>query len=657
MSKVSAPYGSWPSPYTSELLTGDVTRVSACRFDGASLYWLESRPSESGRTVLVRHSVNGGHVDVTPPAYDVRSRVHEYGGGAFDVHGEVVVFVNQADQRIYRLNTRADQAVPQAITPDGPFRYGDLRLDPQGRRLLCVREDHDPAHREPVNTIVSVDVSQLNDDGGRVVVSGPDFVASPELDRTGDRLAWVSWDHPNMPWDGTELWTGQLGDDGRLDDVRNVAGGPGESVHDPRWAPDGRLAFLSDRTGWWNLYVLDVTDPHAEATPMCRLDTDFGVPPGLLGVSGYGFTTEGHLLCQRTERGVDHLELLDPANGNRTPVDVDAMCLHGVAVGANAAATIAVGPTTPLSVIRLSLPGLDSEVVRRSTTHEFSTADVSVPEPVEWSDADGRPVHGFLYSPENEGFQGPDDELPPLLLLSHGGPTGRAIPGFSVDVQYWTSRGFAVLDVNYGGSLGYGRQYRDRLTGLWGVVDVADCASGAVAMADQGRVDPARLAIRGGSAGGYTTLSALAFTDVFQAGASYFGVSDLETLARDTHKFESRYLDRLVGPYPQRRERYVERSPIHQLDSLTAPMVLFQGTEDKVVPPDQAQSMAAAVRAKGLPVALLMFDGEGHGFRRAESIRRAVEAELYFYGRVFGFDPADQLEPIWIDNLDTSRSR
>lgn len=608
--------------------------------------------------MLVRQPADGECADVTPAPYDVRSRVHEYGGGAYAVLDGVVVFVNQADQRIYRVDAAADDGKPQPITPEGDFRYGDLRIDARRQHVLCVREDHSLADSEPVNTLVSVELSGPNDDGGQILVSGSDFVSSPRLDSAGDRLAWVTWDHPNMPWDGSTLWSGRLSESGELADRQRVAGGLSESVHDPRWAPDGRLVFLSDRTGWWNFYAAVVTetdatdaDADARSVPMAPLDLDFGASPGSLGASGYDFTADGRLLCTWTDQGIGHLGLLELTGGSPSPLDSDATFVNSVSTSGEAAAFVAAYPSAPQSVVRLTLPGADGDVVRRSTSHEFDAGTISVPEPVEWSNPEGQPVYGFLYEPVNAEFQAPHDELPPLLVFSHGGPTGMAVPSFNVSVQYWTSRGFAVLDVNYGGSLGYGRAYRERLAGRWGIVDVADCASGALALAAQGRVDPARLAIRGGSAGGYTTLCALTFTDVFKAGASYFGVGDLERLTQDTHKFESRYLDSLVGPYPEERDRYVERSPIHHLDQLACPVILFQGTDDKVVPPGQARDMAAAVRAKGLPVALLMFDGEGHGFLKAENIKRAVEAELYFYGRVFGFPLADPVEAIAIDNL------
>lgn len=668
MNTAVASYGSWRSPFTTDLLTSDTIGLSACRLDGEDLYWVELRPAEAGRSVLVRQPADGERTDVTAAPYDVRSRVHEYGGGAYAVLEGLVVFVNKADQRIYRVDATADDGKPQPITPAGEFRYGDLRIDGRRQHVLCVREDHSPTDSEPVNTLVRVELAGPNDDGGQVLVSGSDFVSSPRLDTTGDRLAWVTWDHPNMPWDGSTLWTGRLSESGELSERQRVGGGPTESVHDPRWAPDGRLVFLSDRTGWWNFYAAVVTetdadadadasdadadaDADAQSVALAPLDLEFGTHPGSLGASGYDFTADGRLLCTWTDQGIGHLGLLELTGGSLSPLDSDATFVTSVSTSGEAAAFVASYPTAPQSVVRLTLPGLDSQVVRRSTSRDFDAGAISVAEPVEWTNPDGQPVYGFLYEPVNAEFQAPHDELPPLLVFSHGGPTGMAVPSFNVSVQYWTSRGFAVLDVNYGGSLGYGSAYRERLIGRWGIVDVADCASGALALAARGRVDPARLAIRGGSAGGYTTLCALTFTDVFKAGASYFGVGDVERLAQDTHKFESRYLDSLIGRYPEERDRYVERSPIHHLDRLACPVILFQGTDDKVVPPDQARDMAAAVRAKGLPVALLMFEGEGHGFLKAENIKRAVEAELYFYGRVFGFPLADTVEAISIDNL------
>jgi len=650
MSPPIAPAGSWCSPFTAESLTADIVGLAECCLDGADVYWLELRPAESGRSVLVRRTADGGCADVTPAPFDVRSRVHEYGGGAYAVHDGLVVFVNESDQRIYRVDA-AEQAEPTPISPVGDLRYGDLRID-RGRRLvICVREDHDPTHAEPVNTLVGLRLDGSNDDGGRVLVSGSDFVSSPELDTDGRQLAWVTWDHPNMPWDGSALWAGRLDEQGGLSDERQVAGGPREAIGNPRWAPDGQLVFLSDRTGWWNFYAVDVGERELETVALLPMEADFGRSPGRLGLSGYDFTDENLLLCTWTEQGFGRLGLLDPGSASLSPVETESTSYDSVRSSGDFAVFIASHPASPSSIVRLSLTGHGSQAMRRSTNLEFPAGSVSRCEPVEWRNANGEVVHGFLYPPTNAEFEAPAGELPPLLVHSHGGPTGMTVPGFNLGVQYWTSRGFAVLDVNYGGSTGHGREYRERLLGKWGIVDVADCAAGATALAVQGRVDPARLAIRGWSAGGYTTLCALAFTDVFQAGASHFGVADLETLARDTHKFESRYLDSLVGPYPEARDRYVERSPIHHLERLDCPMILFQGAEDKVVPPAQAQDMADAVRAKGVPVVLLMFEGGGHGFLRAETIKRTAEAELYFYGRVFGFELADPVEPVTIDNL------
>jgi dipeptidyl aminopeptidase/acylaminoacyl peptidase len=648
----TAPYGSWTSPITTELLTAGTVRLAETRIDGQDVYWVEGRAGEGGRAVLVRRTPDGSSLDLTPAPFNVRSRVHEYGGGAYTVRDGVVVFANFDDLRLYLLDPGAPDAGPGPLTPEGGFRYAAPEFDVRRGRLIAVREDHTDPDVEPVNTLVCLDIGGSNDDGGRVIVDGSDFVTSPTLDPDGRRLAWVTWDHPAMPWDRTTVWVADVTEDGSLGPARAITDGT-YAAGQPRWAPDGRLFYISEQSGWANLTHLDVDDPGGGAASLPLLKLEFGRPGWFLGSSAYDFTADGRLLCGVVDQGVGRLVLLDPVGGGLTPVDTPAVDFDGIRVSGDAAVFTAAFPAESSAVIRLGLHGdkTVSEVLRRSTDQSLEAASISVAETVEWTNTRGQNVHGFFYLPPNAAVAVAPDELPPLLVLSHGGPTGMATSGLSLELQYWTSRGFAVLDVNYGGSTGFGRAYRDRLRGEWGVVDVEDCATGARAMADLGHVDGDRLAIRGGSAGGYTTLCALAFTDVFRAGASHFGIGDLEALVRDTHKFESRYVDGLIGPYPEAAELYRERSPINHVDHLSSPMILLQGTDDEVVPPDQAQSMADALRAKGLPVALLMFEGEGHGFRQQANITRALEAELYFYGRIFGFTPADPIEPVPIDNL------
>jgi dipeptidyl aminopeptidase/acylaminoacyl peptidase len=653
----SAPYGAWHSPIKAADLTAGSVDLTQPVVDGPDLYWLEGRPSEGGRVVLVRRTPDGETHDVTPPPFNVRSRVHEYGGGAYDVVGGVVVFSNYLDQRVYRmeLNDPGGAQSPIAITPRGALRYGDLRLDVPGRAVYAVCEDHTgvgESASEPVNRLVRLGLESDNDDGGVVLVDGHDFFSSPTLSPGRGQLAWVQWDHPHMPWDETELCVADISDDGIISGERTVGGGPGESAFQPRWAADGLLLFLSDRTGWWNLYAAPVATAPGEAVPLWPEPYDFADPQWGLGMSSYGIAGSGVLLCTWTVDGYARVGVLDLATGERTTLETDVSTVSALCVRRDVAFLSVGYVDRPTALVRMDLgePG-EWEVVRTSTSYRIDPAFISVPEPVTWRNSAGQDVHGFYLPPRNPSYAAPDGDLPPLLVLSHGGPTSMTKPALRPENLYWTTRGIGVLQVNYGGSSGYGRAYRERLRGQWGIVDVDDCTSGALAMAEAAKADRRRLAIRGGSAGGYTTLAALAFRDVFAAGASMFGIGDLETLARDTHKFESRYIDGLVGPYPEARDRYVERSPIHHVDSIRCPMLLLQGTADPVVPPSQAEAMAEAVRAKGLPVALLLFEGEGHGFRRAESVVRALEAEAYFYSRVFGFELAEPVEPVDIDNL------
>lgn len=638
------PYGTWPSIITPELVTSGTVGLSSPQLDGDTLYWLESRPSEGGRVGLWRRVGDHPSEVVLPAPYNIRSRVHEYGGGAYAVRDGVIVFSDVADGRLHRLDTGSDQAGPVALTESDGYRYADLRVHPDRRLVLAVREDH-TGEGEPTNAIVALDLDTVGD--GTVLCSGADFYADPELSSDGE-LAWTEWNHPAMPWDATRVRRGRLIDD-RVVDVADVAGGESESAVHPRWAPGGELIVVSDRTGWWNLYA--VRD--GVTTPLWPADAEFATPQWVFGDQPYVVLGSRRLLVTHLADGVTSLCVLDRDSGTLRPILPSGLSGPLTAAGDRAAAIIA-DPDRPA---RLAAVDLATEVwgdVRLASDQALPAQWVSIPRPVSWpstlADVPGE-VHGWYYPPTNPDRSAPAGELPPMITISHGGPTSFADTDFAIGLQYWTSRGFAVLDVNYRGSTGYGRPYRDALRLRWGVVDVADCADGAAAMVDQGLADPARLIVRGGSAGGYTTLRALTTTDVFTAGISFYGVADVEALARDTHKFEARYLDGLIGPYPEAVATYQERSPLRHVDRLSVPLLLLQGSDDAVVPPNQAETMAAAVRGKGLPVAMIIFEGEGHGFRRADSIRAALEAQLFFLGRVFGFDPADELPPITIDNL------
>lgn len=643
-----APYGSWASPITSELLVRGSVRILEIKVDGDDVYWIESRPTEAGRYVIVRRTPDGRTQDINPAPFNARTRVHEYGGGAFHVDNGTVYFANYADQRVYRQDPGG---APRPITPDLPLRYADFNSDRRRGRLICVREDHRGAHgpeQDAVNTIVALDSDGGDlETGGTVLLSGADFYSNPRVSPDGTRLCWLSWNHPNMPWDGTELWVGTIASDGSISDARLVAGGENESIFQPEWSPDGILYFVSDRSGWWNLYRW--REEQIEA--LAPMEAEFGEPQWVFGQSTYAFASPTRIICAYTQGGRWYIGDLDLTGPTLRTIPAPWTLVDLIQTGPGFVVFRAATPTEPTAIVRHDLATGQTEVLRRSATVEIDSGYISVPGTIEFPTEGGLTAYGFFYPPKNKDFTGPEGELPPLVVISHGGPTGSSSAAFSLQTQYWTSRGFAILDVNYGGSTGYGRAYRERLNGKWGIVDVDDCVNGARYLAEEGLVDGNRLAIRGWSASGYTTLAALTFRSVFKAGASHYGISDLEAMVRDTHKFESRYLDRLVAPYPEGRDVYLERSPIHFVDRLSCPLILFQGLEDKVVPPNQAQMMYEAVKAKGLPVALVLFEGEQHGFRKAENIRRALDGEWYFLSRVFGFELPEPIEPVEIENL------
>jgi dipeptidyl aminopeptidase/acylaminoacyl peptidase len=637
------PYGSWKSPITSDLIVAETIGLGEIRLDGEDMYWTEMRPSEGGRYVIVRRTPDGHIADMTLPPFNARTRVHEYGGGAYLLDDGTIYVSNFADQRLYR---QTPGSPPAPLTPESDLRYADGVMDRRRGRLICVREDHTVKGREAVNTLVGLDLERGGE--GKVLVSGHDFYSSPRLSPDGTRLAWLAWNHPNMPWDGTELWVAEINADGSLGRTELVAGGVDVSIFQPEWSPDGLLYFVCDATGWWNIcrWQGDYSEWVCE-----RWDAEFGRPQWLFGMSTYAFESARRLICSYSERGAWRLGILDTTTGELEEIASPYTDISGLRAAPGRIVFLGGSPTEPLSVVHFDLVTREFTVLRRSTTLTVDPGYLSVPRAVEFPTENGLTAYGFYYPPQNRDYAAPPGERPPLLVKSHGGPTAAASTGLNLGIQYWTSRGIAVLDVNYGGSTGYGRAYRQRLNDQWGIVDVDDCVSGARYLVEQGLVDGHRLAIDGGSAGGYTTLCALTFRDVFKAGASYYGVSDLEALTKDTHKFESRYSDRLVGPYPERRDLYIERSPIHFTDRLSCPVILLQGLEDKIVPPNQAEMMVEALRKKGLPVAYIAFAGEQHGFRRAENIKRSLDAELYFYSKIFGFELADPVEPVPIENL------
>ena len=648
MSRV-APYGSWKSPITSELYASAYVGLSEVQLEDGTVYWNELRPKEQGRYVVVQLQTDGTTHDITPPGFNARTRVHEYGGGSYLVDKGTVYFSNYSDQRLYRQKLGSS---PEALTPLVDVRYADGVIDHQSNRIVSVREDH-TVKGEAVNTIVSVDLASGGP--GEVLVSGNNFYSSPRISPDGRQLAYLTWNHPNMPWDGTELWVSTFDADGKPVNSQRVAGGLKESVYQPEWSPDNRLYFVSDRTGWWNIYRSN----NGRAEAICPLEAEFGGPQWVFRQSHYGFASPRQIICIYTMKGGTHLARLDTVTGRLeeilTPYSGGARQIRDIAVGPDHAVFVGGSPTEAESIVQIDLRTPKLTVLRRSRNVTVDNRYLSIPRHVEFQTTNGLTAHSFYYPAKNPDYSAPASEKPPLIAICHGGPTGQTSTVLRYSIQYWTSRGIAVLDVDYGGSTGYGRPYRERLNGQWGVVDVDDCVNGARHLIQNGEVDRNRVAIEGGSAGGYTTMCALTFRDFFKAGASYFGISDLETFVKDTHKFESRYLDRLVGPYPEKKDLYRERSAINYVERVSCPMILFQGLEDKIVPPDQSEKFYKVLRDKGLPTAYIAYEGEQHGFRKSENIKRSIEAELYFYGKVFDFEPADQIESVHIDNIEATK--
>ena len=639
---MEAPYGTWKSPITTDLITGKTISLLELAVDGDDIYWIESRPLQGGRYTIMRRTPDAKLIECTPPEFYARTKVHEYGGGAFTVDKGVIYFANFSDQHLYRQPVGGK---PELLTPGDGYRYADLVMDHERHRLICIREDH-TIGTEAVNSIVSVGLQ--GGDNGQILAQGHDFYSNARLSPDGSRLAFLTWNHPNMPWDGCELWVADIRRDGTLENGRRVAGGPSESVFQPEWSPDGVLHFVVESSGWWNLYRWDGDMLKA----LCPMQAEFGLPQWVFGMSTYGFASPTRILCCYTKHGLWNLAWLNTATQELAPIKSTYTDISDIRMGRGFAVFTAGSPTEPPAVVRMDTETGAMQTLKQAAETIVDPGYLSIPEPVTFPTDGGQQSHGMYYPPANQDFSAPASERPPLMVISHGGPTGEAGTVLRYPIQYWTSRGFAVLDVNYGGSTGYGREYRQRLNGKWGIVDVADCCNGALYLVERGLADRNRLTIRGGSAGGYTTLACLVFrNDVFKAGASHYGVSELTVFVKDTHKFESRYLYSLIGPYPAREDLYRERSPINFINNLSVPLILFQGDEDKIVPPSQSQMMFEAVRAREIPVAYLLFQGEQHGFRRAENIRRSLEAELYFYSRIFHFDPADPIEPVKIENL------
>lgn len=620
--------------------------------EDGTVWWLEGRAAEGGRVVLVRLDPGCEPKDAVPAGFNVRTSVHEYGGGAYCVHEGIVFASSFDDQRLYRIDSAGE---PVPITPavdDRRHRYADGRVTPDGSLWIGVRERHAESDRaaDVVNELVAIPADGSGEP--RVIAGGRDFYANARTSADGARLSFLAWDLPWMPWDGCELQVADLAPDGELTGVEHVAGADGsESIWQPEWSTSGDLVFASDRSGWWNLERIR----DGKRTVLHAAAAEFGYPAWVFGMRSFAFLGHGHLFCAYDSGGFTHFAVLDPEGGDLEELDIGLDSMRGAHmwVEGQKAVVIAGSATTPAGVVLVDVESGSAVTLRASTEASVRSDYVSLPRSIDFPTEAGLTAHALFYPPTNPEYEPPEDELPPLIVESHGGPTDCANALFSLRIQYWTSRGFAVIDVNYGGSTGYGREYRERLNGQWGVVDLQDCVNAARYLADQGEADPDRLLITGGSAGGYTTICALTFTDTFAAGTTYFGIADLEQFAGgETHKFELEYEHTLVGPYPERADLYRARSPIHFTDRITTPMLVLQGADDRVVPPRQAELIVAALRERGIPHAYVLYEGEGHGFRKSENIAGSLVAELSFYAQVLGFEPGGSVPKLTIEHLD-----
>jgi len=645
-----ADYGSWKSSVIAEKIAAGTITLSQVVIDQKDIYWIEGRPTEGGRNTIVRRDKQGVVTDVIDSSHNARTRVHEYGGGSYVVSDGIIIYSNFLDQRLYRQG-KTGKPTPLTSSQSGQ-RYADAVVNNISNQLICVNEDHSKSSSgdEPVNQIVRLSsvIPSLN--GHEVLVSGSDFYSNPRIDSSGTKLCWVQWNHPSMPWDGCELWVGDLTQDGLKSPIK-VAGGNNEAVFQPEWSPDDKLFYVSDKSGWWNLYRLDTNLSKKVPEPVFPSQAEYATPMWVFGMKTYGFISAERIICTYTNKGIWSLGVIDFTSNKLTPFNLPYTDYSSINVLGDTAVFKAGSPKLSTAIVSLDVNSGAHSVISNPSSGMVQEEDISVPEIIEFPTENQLTAHGFFYSPKNRLFEGTKNTKPPLLVKIHGGPTGSTNSSLSPGIQYWTTRGFAILDINYGGSTGYGTPYRQRLDGKWGIVDVADCVNGAKHLVVRGDVDQNKLAIDGGSAGGFTTLAALAFSDVFKAGASFFGVTDLEALARDTHKFESRYLHRLIAPYPSQAAIWQDRSPINNIDKISSPVILFQGLEDKVVPPNQAESMVEALKSRGLQVAYIAYQGEQHGFRKAENIKRTLEAELYFYSKIFRFELPEEITSVDIYNF------
>ena len=625
MAKTAKPYGSWPSTLSAELITRAAPGLNFLQSHGERLFWVESRPWEAGRNVIMCREGDGSTRDLLPAPFSHQSRVHEYGGMAYAMDDSHLYFVNAADQRIYQLALAQDKQ-PVAITAAGS-RFADLVIDQARQQLIAVGETHHD-NREPENTLVSI---VLADGSLSTLVSGADFYAFPRISPDSKQLCWIEWQHPNMPWDSTQLWLANFSDGGLSDKMLVAGADNNEAIFQPQWSPDNQLYFVSDKNNWWNIYRIE----NGSSQPVLEIEAEFATPLWQFGMTSYDFIDADTIACVYTKNGIWHSGFIDIQSGQLNTIESQYSSMQAVTCHQDKLYLVAGAAALPSELISISRQAKVTSIYSPATI-ALAPENLSEPQSILFaSGRDNQPVHAFYYPPTNANYCGIEGELPPVIALCHGGPTGATDSGLNLKLQYWCNRGFAVVDINYRGSTGFGRAYRHSLAGAWGIADVEDTQHAIRYLTEQQMIDPQRCLIRGGSAGGYTVLSALTFTDTFQAGASLYGIGDLETLAKDTHKFESRYMDSLIGPYPERRDIYLQRSPIHHAEGLNCPVIFLQGLEDKVVPPNQAEMMVKLLEEKGIKVAHVTFPDEGHGFRKANNIIHAMESELAFYRDVF----------------------
>ena len=630
MSKTRQAFGTWPSTISAQLITQAAPRLSFIQSDNDNLYWVEGRPWDAGRNVIMCRDSAGTIRDLLPSPFSHYSKVHEYGGMAYTLCADHLYFVNAADQRIYQLNLLTKEQ-PIALTQEG-LRFADLVTNTEQHQLIAIAERHHQ-DREPENFIASINLitGELN-----TLVSGADFYAYPRLSPDQQQLCWIEWRHPNMPWDSTQLWCAQLKSN-QLGEKRLVAGADNnEAIFQPNWSPDNQLYYVSDKDNWWNIYG-------ADGLAVVEKKAEFATPLWQFGMSTYGFIDSDTIGCLWTEQGLWHSGFITIATGHLSIADHKYSSLESACCHQGRLYMVAGAPALANQIISIKPNLTNSSVssIYAPASLDLDAGDIAQPQSLFFPTGDKQLVHAFYYPPTNALYQGLENERPLVIALCHGGPTGATDSGLNLKIQYWTNRGFAVVDINYRGSTGFGRQYRQGLQDVWGIADVEDTQYAIRYLAEQQQIDPQRCLIRGGSAGGYTVLSALTFTDTFKAGASLYGIGDLETLATDTHKFESRYLDSLIGPYPESRDIYLQRSPIHHAEGLNCPVIFLQGLQDKVVPPNQAEMMVDLLKQKGIQVEYVTFADEGHGFRKADNIIHAMESELAFYRDVFNL--ADNL--------------